>query len=206
MSEFDDSYREIVEYLNTIKDRFVQIHLVNTTEGPEIYEHDIKAYCVLGHAAFEQYFEHVALKVAILAITKWHEDRTIKKPLLSLLSYARQRLEVDTEEILRTGTCPRSFDKLRNSIDEAKKQYSDEIYNNHGIDIRYLAKMFIPISIDITDDPTLLSSLKKLATVRGDYAHNRRARTMISPEDAVKCIQDCLKIGNSVRDQANSIS
>lgn len=197
MNEFNVLFNELNNYIIKIEDKFISSYIPSKPEDtPEQYEDDVKAYCILSHALFEDYFEQISTKVMEKCISEWYYKKVITAPLLTLLSYSKTRIDTDKNDLPSTV-----FDMLRKLIDEAKKQYSLEIHNNNGTSEKYLQKLFFPISIDIIQDATIMNSLNKLCSARGSYAH-KKVKGAISPEDAKNYVEDCLKLCEHVKMQA----
>lgn len=197
MNEFASMYQELNYYLLDIQSKFIDSFFpVDPSVGPEQYEHDVRAYCILSHAALEQFFEDIVRLVVIKSIENWSKDRRITLPLLTLLSYSNSRLTVDKSDP------PPIDDILKEVIQKTENQISNELENNHGAAKKYLQRMLMPVSIDILNDATVTSSLARLASARGQYAHLRKVKSIIAPEDAKKCVNDCLVLCQHVASQA----
>ena len=62
MNEFEKSLIELKEDIQKLEETFIHQFIKNRTPRQD-YEHNVKAYCVLCHAALEEFFESIALKV-----------------------------------------------------------------------------------------------------------------------------------------------
>lgn len=202
MSAADTLFTELVTYMQEIEATFLQIFLNDPLADPNKYKHFVKAYCVLSHAALEEYFEEIALAVMIHSISAWQTKRVFNDCLLALIGHHHRALHDPDEKRLR-----QSFDFLRHLLDEVKTQFSNEIHNNNGADIKYLKRLLEPVAINISNDPIQLNSLAKLANERGNYAHKSFAQgitSILSPSDAKTYVDDCLKLCEEVRNDANT--
>jgi hypothetical protein len=204
-TDFDLLLNDLIAYLGELEAKFLMRHIANQLANPTEYEYDVKAYCVLAHAAFEEFVETVSLKIMNKSIENWYYNKIINPPMLSLLSYSNTRLKIDEKEFEKGNNPKRIFDRLRNCIEETKEQYSREIKDNHGVSIKYLYHMLAPISIDVIEDPLILNSLDQLANVRGSYAHKKVVKSIIAPENARDYAFDCLRLCEHIRDQANKV-
>jgi len=83
-----------------------------------------------------------------------------------------------------------------------RKRFSKDVYNNQGISLKYLRRLLI--AIDIKDDVNLLNSLRRLASERGQYAHKRLIKNILSPEDAKNYVGDCLELCEDIKAKAIS--
>lgn len=78
---------------------------------------------------------------------------------------------------------------------------------NHGIDIKYLRKLLLPIGIEVPRNPIETSALSLLKSIRGAYAHSyARNPRPISPEDAEKIVYDVLGMVKHIKDKAIHMS
>ena len=204
MNEFEKLLSElradIEELEKTFIHRFIEERITKPDEiaEPDEYEHHVKAYCVLCHAAFEKYFEDLALKVMDRCFDERIRLKKYTDTLVTLVSYYEQKLVIDLNE---NADETRVFDHLRCIFDEVKRKFSVDVHNNHGISLKYLRRLLIPVAIDIKEDIRLKNSLHKLASERGEYAHNPKKSTL-APEDAKDCVQDCLELCEDIKERA----
>jgi hypothetical protein len=173
MTEFDEKYDELKAYISELEKKFIDRFLSSGLEtNPEEYELDIRAYCILSHAAFEDYFEQIAEGVMIKGLEKWYSpSREITPPLLALAAYSEKRIGYNEKKT----EIP--FDQLREIFDETKTKLSTRIRKeNHGISVEHLANMLLPVGLYIKQDVNLRNSLDKLVKQRGLYAHQGRLK------------------------------
>lgn len=200
MNEFEKLLIELKEHIGELEETFIHRFIENRTTEPDEYEHHVKAYCVLCHAAFEEYFESIALKVMHRCLDEWIDSRTYTDTLVTLVSYYEQKLVIHPNENTNETTV---FDSLKGIFDEVKRKFSTDVYNNHGISLEYLRRLLIPVAIDIKEDIRLKNSLHKLASERGEYAH-RRKKDALAPEDARNCVDDCLELCEDIKAKAEN--
>jgi len=196
----DALYTDLVAHIQGLSAKFVN-HYIPAVAGiaPSVYEYEVRAYCVLSHAAFEDFVESVAMEVVKHSTTEWINTRRVDDVLLSMLSWNSERLKIDDDEM--NGET-RNFEYLRPLIDSAKKAYSRDVHLNHGVSILYLRNLLVPIAIDIKQDANLLNSLKKLSDGRGEYAHKGKVRSIMPPEDAKNYVNDCLVMCEDIKTKA----
>ena len=120
---------------------------------------------------------------------------------MTLVLYCGLKLEIDEDE-RKNET--KVFDYLRPIFDEVKRKFSTDVHNNHGISLKYLRSLLIPVAIDIKEDIRLKNSLQKLASERGEYAHKRLIRHVLAPEDARNYVNDCLELCEDVKAKAEN--
>lgn len=170
------------------------------THRPEDFHHDVKAYCVLAHAAFEEFVEEISLIALTAAKAAWQSKKFSVGTVALLLSYGEMVALAEDEDIDQK----RVFDQVRNCIDACVTKHSNALANNHGFSIRYLRSILTPVGVDIPEDVRLLTSLSELAAARGSYAHSqsklarygqwKRADRPMAPEKAKGAVSDCLEL------------
>jgi len=193
---------ELKEQIDSLDTRFVAPHIpADPATSQKDLEHDVRAFCVLCHAAFEEFFESTALILAKFAAEQWKTARKANDVIIALLSWHGSKLKIDEDE---KNPEKKPFDYLRELVNEAKTAFSREIHNNHGTSIIYLRNLLIPVAIEIKQDPNILNSLKQLALSRGDYAHKWRAKTFVAPEDARGYVRDVILLCEHVKEKAKN--
>ena len=200
MNEFEKSLIELKEDLQKLEETFIQQFIKNRTPRQD-YEHNVKAYCVLCHAALEEFFESIALKVMHKCVDEWICLRKYTDTLLTLISFCEQKLEIDPNE---NTTETIVFDSLRGIFKNVKRDFSYHVHNNQGISIKHLRCLLIPVAIDIKEDIRLKGALNKLARERGKYAYRGRIPHVLSPEDARDYVYDCFELCEDVKTKAES--
>ncbi|WP_212612235.1 HEPN domain-containing protein [Ectopseudomonas oleovorans] len=175
---------------------------------PEQFEHDVKAYCVLTHAIFEEFVEELSLMAMEEAIEAWKKKNPTKGTISLLCSYGAclsipEKDEEDQEDV---------FTQIRKELDETKSKHSNVLSNNHGFSLKYLRKILTPVGVDIPTDIVLLESLKNLAEARGSFAHTqaqkaqygkwKQAKKPMTPEQARVAVNDCIDLCQKLVDRA----
>ncbi len=200
MADINALYSELVGYTQELTTKFVASYIpANPTTPPSDYAHDVRAYCVLSHAAFEEFVEAVVLTVANHAVDRWIVDRKVNDVVPALLAWHGAKLQVDDNE---NNQETKPFDYLRPLIENAKAAFSLEVYKNHGVSILYLRSLLTPVAIEIKQDANVLNSLKKLTEGRGTYAHKGRVKAVLAPEDSEKYVKDVLSLCDDIRAKA----
>jgi RiboL-PSP-HEPN len=192
-------YSSLESQLQKLERRFVRPHLpLPPTSNPSDYDLDVRAYCVLCHAAFEQYIEDLCLQLMIDAVDCWIETRFTTNTLLALLAFAPE-IEPDLKE----SNPERSFfDYIRSAANERKGSFSRFLWNNNGVSSQHLRQMLLPVGLNVPDNARWLGSLKQLAKQRGEQAHRGHVKTVPSPEAAVEWVDDCLEMCGHIRNKA----
>lgn len=173
-------------------DRMLVVAVEAPTTTPDVYGVPVQAFCVLSHAAFEDYFESVCMKTADIIVDGW----VLGHPSVAIASLAAAtKCPLDEED--DDTTVSRSSNRRRDMATHIKRAYSHRIRENHGMDIKYLRSLLYPLGVDF-DDVTLLSSVRTIARCRGDYAHTIGASRPISPEKARVLVADCLHLARVI--------
>lgn len=177
---------------------------VQPEHTPAEFQHDVKAYCVLAHAAFEEFVESISTLAATEARNAWLARKAYMGTLALLLAYNFKLSVVDKEN----ESQERFFDQIRKGLDECIEKHSNALENNHGFSLKYLRSILTPVGIDVPEDPNWQSSLSELAEARGSYAHKiatgamfgraRKAQRPMTPEKARTAVLDCLELCKEV--------
>lgn len=129
----------------------------------------IAAYCVMTHAEFEFFVEHL-LREKLINTIKNIETNSSKQIIPSLChQYGKNKTNK----------------KLK--INEAQEWYLKILADNHGIKESNIERMVFPLGFEISDfDPTLIAELNSFGTTRGNFAHNsftKVTRQIPNPKD-----------------------
>lgn len=200
MQDTESLFRDLTNHVARLEDAFIKGFLAVSTAKPEDYDLSVRAYCVLTHAALEEYLEGIALYVMKQTIDDYVLRKTVRDSLLTLTAYGRLELKVNEDE---TTDEIRTFDVLRPMLDEAKTRFSRSVHKNQGISLKYLRRLLNPVAVDIKQDSNLKNSLMQLAKERGTFAHKGAARKVISPEDAKNYVNDCLELCRDIKDKTD---
>lgn len=178
---------------------------------PDEFEHDIKAYCVLAHAVFEEFAEEISLAGMEESKKAWLRKQPIRGTFALLSAYGFQ---VDIKE-KEDEEQENLFDQIRKGLDESKAKHSSALSNNHGFSLKYLRKILTPIGIDIPNEVKLLASLRDLADARGSYAHSQAQRALygqwkqakrpMTPEQARATVSDCVELCEKLADKLKTM-
>lgn len=189
------------EDIRLLDERFVSRWIPALPEhAPDEFQHDVKAYCVLAHAAFEEFIEDVSLLAVKRARDAWLSKQFSPATVALLGTYAFS-LDISNDE---NAEQERIFDQVRKALDARIEQHSKSVSNNHGFSLKYLRSMLLPVGIDVPDSVKHIASLKELAEARGSYAHTRANRALygqwkragrpMEPEKARAAVYDCLEL------------
>lgn len=202
-SKFDGYFSDLKKELAKLEAKFLAPTFKDPTMSATKYAFEVKAYCILAHAAMEEFVEHTGLLAMQEAIDRHlgMKTRPIHQPLVALLASSSEKVVIDDSE---TGPERTAFDYLRPALQKIKQTYSKQVHDNHGISKRHLRNLLLPVAINIPDDAQKLNSLSQLWKSRGDYAHNTGVKKLISPSDAKNYVNDCLALCKDICDQAKT--
>lgn len=78
MVHVDALHGELITYITELAGKFVDRYIpADPSIPPDTYAHDVKAYCILSHAAFEEFIEGVAIGLADYATNQWLSQRKV---------------------------------------------------------------------------------------------------------------------------------
>lgn len=202
--DLENKYKDLEDHLLELLIRYIAPHS-DSLQKPEAYNLDVHSFCILYHAAFEEFLEDVTL-FSIENIERQfnNKPRRFSYATLCLLHFDEQSKNIGDE-----NSWPVVFnDYLSERISARKKELSRyAMQENHGIDIKYLRKLLQPIGIEVPRDPNEISALSALKTIRGAYAHSyARNPRPLAPEDAEKIVLDVLQMVKRVKDKAVNMS
>lgn len=203
MNTLQTQFDDLGNRVKFLEEKFIAPHLDNVLEAPDLYSVDTQAYCVLSHAAFEEFFENVCLYMLSVIDEKFGQPaREISLGTVCLLHFGDAKKLLEDSE--RWGDDERLNDYLEGAIKDRKSYLSTyAVMENHGIDLKYLRQLLMSVGIDIPHDPNIQSALHTLKEIRGSYAHGfSRAKKELSPEDAKKTVNDILSLASVTKDQA----
>ncbi len=198
-----EAINQLELYLLEVEEKYIESHL-GTIEAPNEYIFDVKSYCILCHAAFEECIENVCLRLLQEIVDNYVLHKNISYSTLCLLHFNSKAMELNDKQWKDNQ---RLFDHFTSELKRIKSAYSTYVKeNNHGVDLKYLKKMLIPLGIDIPQNPLHQNSLSQLAKFRGGYAHtSSRAATTLSPEDAKNYVYDVYDMTIEIAAKARQI-
>lgn len=197
----------------SLKKRFIERWLpADPNLGPEAFEHDVKAFCVLAHAVFEEFAEELSLLAMESARLAWRSRRFSHGTIALLCGYKRtvEFVDNDFEDQQRVR------DQVESGIERCRASHNYTISQNHGFSRAYLRSLFTPVGVDVPDDASLLQSLSELAEARGSFAHSRAnsahfgkrrsARRPMTPERAQEIVEGSLLLCEALARRVSSLT
>lgn len=202
--ELKSKYKVLEEYILTLIYKYIEPHK-DPLQGPLEYDLDVRSFCILCHAAFEEFIEDVT----IYSIDRIESEFNNRPQKISYATLCLLHFDEHFNNLNDDKGWPDIFnDYLRDRISDRKKELSNyAMQYNHGIDIKYLRKLLLPIGIEIPKNVKDTSALTTLKNIRGNYAHSyARKSSPISPEDAENVVYDVLDMVTRIKDKALKMS
>lgn len=185
-SHLETVYLKLQDYLLDLEIKYIEPIISKPIPDKED-DLDMRSYCVLSHAAFEEFAETVASFALEEIIKRFIDSQEISLGLCTILHFGASKSDsLDDIDIL--------YDYISEALKNVKSAMSTEIRkNNHGTSMKYLKKMLIPLGVSIPNNPLLSNSLEQLANHRGAFAHNfsnARITKVPSPVELQKYVED----------------
>ncbi|BAC88962.1 HEPN domain-containing protein [Gloeobacter violaceus] len=196
---YDDLFKQLSDIEDALIKQFFQTDPTADPVDPQEYDFHVKSYCILAHAALEDYFESVVLKIMHHSCNVWLTSQKATEPLLYLLCFYGSRPKIKVDDREDEKSC---YSYLKENIDSIVSAFSKEVNNNHGISLKYLKKLLLPVGLNIMNETRVIESLNRLAKYRGDVAHKGIVRSFLSPEDARDQVADCLELCEHIHQTA----
>ena len=204
MENVKDCLDKLELYLLELEEKYIDIHK-DPFENPEDYKLDVRSFCVLSHAAFEEFVENLCLYILNEIEDKFINTQRISYSTLCLLHFSGYTKSIDDDS---WGDEDRMFDYFLEKIKSIKSEFSKYIMNqNHGVGLKYLKKMLVPLGLYTPLDVKHRTALDNLSQSRGGYAHtSHRNIRSLSPEDARTQVRDVYEIMLDLSKKTRTIS
>ena len=202
-------------FVKILEDRLLDIEIqfisphTNPTAPPSSYAIDVQSYAVLCHASFEEYAECLCMRVLDEIEDRWVNKKQYSAATLCLLHFD---LEGTPHSIDRWNDSSRFYDFIKDEIHNRKSKLTTyAMQNNHGVSVKYLHSLFLPVGLDMPQEVNEKNSLEQLARLRGFYAHAHTATrpnavTITSPQTATQTVSDVLSYMNKMANKAITMS
>lgn len=211
LDEIEIHEKELKEHIIELRKKFIDGYIpAQPAHTPDIFGHEVQAFCLLAHAAFEHFVEKISLLASNQAVDNFVSKNSVSHPLLALSLFYKSSIEHAEEKQAQDS----NFMLLKEAVETANKAHGKAIFLNHGFSLEYLRKSLTPIGVNIPKDPRFESSLKILTDARGSFAHTLskgtnyfenkgRAKSprILTPEDARDSASDCQELCISIARQ-----
>ncbi len=203
--ELENKFRVLEDHILELAIKYIGPH-TDPLEKPVDYNLDVHSFCILCHAAFEEFLEDITL-YSVDKIEREFNSRLRKFSFATfcLLHFDEHPLPLNDE---KKWDSTKLNDYLSARLSERKSELGKyAIQGNHGIDVKYMRKLLTPIGIDVPQNAWELASLAILKNIRGTYAHSfARKKNPMSPESALNAVFDVLDMVDKIRNKALSMS
>ena len=163
MVSIKDSLDKLELYLLELEEKYIDTH-DDPLEDPDKYKLDVRSYCVLSHAAFEEFVENICLYTLNEIEDKFINTQRISYSTLCLLHFNGNTKTIDDDSWDDNN---RIYDYLLGQIKSIKSEFSRYIMNqNHGVGLKYLKKLLVPLGLYTPIDIRLKPSLENLTKYR----------------------------------------
>ena len=90
MNLFCDLYNDLSKEILFLTEKYINIYIpAIPADTPDIFEHDVKSYCILSHACFEEYIENVSQNL-MTVIKQQYLDRKISlSTAILIMTYSK---------------------------------------------------------------------------------------------------------------------
>ena len=122
MVDVKESLDKLEMYLLELEDKYIDIH-TDPLENPEMYKLDIRSFCVLSHAAFEEFVENICLYTLNEIEDKFVNTQRISYSTLCLLHFYGNSKTIDNES---WNDDERIYDYLLAQIRSIKSDFSSK--------------------------------------------------------------------------------
>jgi hypothetical protein len=204
LHELEAHESELKSHIDELRRKFIDKYIpAQPNHSPDIFGHEVQAFCLLAHAAFEHFIEKISQYAGNLAVKTFIAENKVSYPLLTLCLFYQAPIEHSEEKISQESI----YILVKKAAETAKKAHGVALFSNHGFSLGYLRRSLTPIGINIPKDARFESSLGTLTDARGTFAHTLskgsnyfenkgRAKfpKILTPENARDSANDCQEL------------
>src|ERR1051325_278434 len=132
MDDIDTLYSDTEGYVKNLETTYLSKHIALKTSSPTDYNNDVKSFCILSHAALEEFAETIAITVMDKTVDNFVNRHKITEPLVALMHFKSNGdaylSKSEDDDKIETIT---SYDYIRLRLVEIKNRFSKEVFNNH---------------------------------------------------------------------------
>src|SRR5882762_9057412 len=115
MNDATTLFAQLEKHLARLEESFIKSFLTAATANPLDYDLPVRAYCVLSHAALEEYVEEAAMYVMTQSIDEFVMKQKYRDTLLTLATCYGLKLEIDEDE---KNNETKTYDQLRPLLEQ----------------------------------------------------------------------------------------
>lgn len=164
----------------------------------------LKGYCILVHAAIEEYLEQTAVELVDSHCSKWKLASRPKPTMVHLALMAHHAKPYKKQE-LNTVKSIIAKSSIEERLEEARQNYHGVVKMNNGITVTHLKKLLRPTGMSLQIGPDRESALSQLKKYRGEYAHRGQITKCPSAKELTEIADECLLLCAEVRDAAGNL-
>jgi len=158
-----------------------------------------RAYRLLAHAEFENYFESYGKELAKKAKAQWDERQFASKTLLCILAFSDRNMGRPPESLTpKQNNQTKSLNKqldISERVNDAINDYRKVVDGNHGIKEKNIISLLLPVGVSpIEIENTSLVCFDDYGKTRGLWAHSSIGIIYKpNPKDEIKRVDQLLK-------------
>jgi len=204
---------ELEKKFRKLEGRYLDPHL-HKSDLSEEEEDDIRAFCVLSHAALEEYLETFATTFRDKLIRKWTTSHVVRKQaavcMIAFLNTNGKSMKIEiAENEGATQTAP--LHQIWSKLTEAEAAHKNRVDKNHGASKSYIRDLYVSLGFSDIADHGTMDAIGKLANNRGSYAHrvnhNPSSQFVLNKMSAAQLkqlIPDILRLNDELVRQAKA--
>ena len=123
MVSIKEAQDQLELYLLMIEEKYLQSH-IGTMEQPSDYMFDVRSYCILCHAAFEEFIESICLNLLQDVFDNFINNQRVSYSTLCLLHFQCEADELNDDN---WADDQKLYDYIRNKLNKIKKTFSNYV-------------------------------------------------------------------------------
>lgn len=209
-TDIDTALDNLKEIYEKLRGRYIEKHIQNPSSTEDEFSLDVKSFCILLHAALEDYIEGISIFSCTAALEKYVNEGVATLPLIFSLHHSGVlKSRVKEKDII--NAIPKSHDDfIKDSAGEVRGYIVNNAISNNGINLKYLNEMLHLIGIHFDTSSPNFHDWVSLADFRGDYAHavifnhgkKPALNKVLSPESADQKGESCILFAEELCDSA----
>lgn len=174
-----ERFQMLEERIRELEDSLLPESFSDTGEYEDRERDRARGFRVLAHAEIESFLEDISKEKMKEAARTWKRERQPTQAILSLIACYQARSGKETVDSV---------------VDDAMRQYSSDVRNNHGVKEENFMRLLRPVGIDTGGvDPTWLTNLNEFGKLRGEAAHSSKTTMVeINPKDEYQRVRDLM--------------
>ncbi|MBY6069529.1 hypothetical protein KUW17_22525 [Leisingera aquaemixtae] len=189
MARSSDEYKKLKKNIKTYKS--ILRGVPEVSNDTTLHHLKVQSYILLTHAAFEEYLEEIAKKLAAESVANFLSTRKINTCVASLVAF--ETVAQFSEDSSRKAIKRSVVENLNSFVAIAKRNHTNDVGDNHGIKIKDQKKILLSVGIDPEEvDAVTASVMDAFGTKRGGVAHTSKITTSETRSSAVREVETIL--------------